>query len=373
MNSRWCEPLPLQDLIPNFPWDDYKESEGLTPLHEIVCRISGRDLDNAVQIHSTDINKLDREGRSPLQLAVRNGNISAVRTLLKRGADPDIPDGMPLREAFDCGNDEMLVLVELLLRSGATVHDSGRDYIAKEWVECNEFSFWNANPGVFAVDKLLAEHNVNLNHQNDQRQGRTLLIALCIGSFCDGTNSPKDRIEQLICLGVDLELRDYRGWNALHYAMWRNAFEIMRVLVHAGARLDVKTNRGDTIAHFAVIYSSRWRRDDFVEALSEMDLSKLDLDTKNEDGHTAYDLLRKRNGLRWENYCDQLPYLGYYNSLHIIQRFPEEEYRIILALEAFLHRIQDAHGVPKDQQYPPLGEYLSDDNDEDPVPGAWPV
>lgn len=365
LTAKMREALPLPELIPNFPWDEYKEVQQFTLLHEIVCRISPRDLDSAVQTHSADINKLDHDGHSPLDLAIRHSNIAAIRTLLRRGADPNASNGTPICEALSSSNKKTLEIVELLLRSGATVHGSAE--IVTAWIESPpkvyEWQFENASE-LLILDRVLIEHGIDINHQ---AQGQTLLMCLCTRVW---TETSIDRIEQLIGLGADLELRDFTGRTALHLAFESDNFGAIKLLFHAGARLDVKTNDGDTVAHLAVICSKSCNR---VKALSEIDLGRLDLDTKNEDGHTAYDLLRKRNGLKWEKYCEKLDLSGPYDICFYRDHFPEKEYRTILALEALLHHIQDLQGVPKDQQYPPLGEYLSDDKDEDPVPGAWPV
>lgn len=355
--------FPLQDLLPDYPWDEYKERKGFTLLHEIVCRISGRDLDNAVQTHSADINRLDRNGRSPLVMAIRHENIAAIRTLLEGGADPHICNGRPVCEAFGTASSKQIEIVELLLHSGIPIHRSARDNIAANWIR---FVSWRDCPEFFVIDRLLIEHGIDVNHQD---HGQTLLISLCMWRFYE---APIERIEQLIGLGADLELRTFSGHTALHLAIENNYPKVMKVLFHAGARLDVKTNKGNTIAHLAVIFSTS---SDLAKALSVIDLGRLDLDLKNQDGHTAFDLLRKRNGLKWENYCRiyKLWQTRKYWTLNRKRMNTKNEYQVILALEDLLHHIQDSQGIPTDQQYPPLGEYLCDDKDEEPVPGAWPV
>ena len=345
----------LPDLIPSFPLDEYIENKGFTLLHEIVCHLNCGDLDSALQTHSADVNKLNVEGESPLEMAVSHENIAAVRTLLKRGADPNICDGAPMCAAM---RQPRLEVIDLLLRSGAVVHGPPAD----KWV-----SLLCDSPEDLPIDRLLIEHGLNVNHQ---AHSLSLLRKLCLGS------AQIDRIEQLIGLGADLELRDPEGYTALHCAAYGNRLKAMKILLYSGARIDVRTNQGDTIAHLAVIGSQKiW----IAKAISKLDLGRLDLNLKNEDGHTVYDLLRKRNGLRWEVYHAQWSehmlnwsndkYLRY----HRFSRAWRDEYGTILALEALLHHIQDLQGIPKEQQYPPLGKYLSDDKDEDPVPGAWPV
>ena len=117
-------------------------------------------------------------------------------------------------------------------------------------------------------------------------------------------NTSIDRIDQLISYGANLEQRNRRGATALHLAVANQHFLAVKVLIQFGVRLDIKSNCGDTIAHLAVVLS---RSSDFVRALSEVDLVGLDLDQRNEDGHTASDLLRTS---QWsameEEYCQEL-------------------------------------------------------------------
>ena len=293
-------------------------------------------------------------------MAVRLKNIAATRTLLKRGADPNINDGAPLHLALQRPS---LVIVDLLLRSDATVQGPTGDQAAQTWIFNAEYNRNDAER--LAIDRLLIEYGIDVNRQV---LGQTKLMALCRESC--GPNDV-DRIQQLIGLGADLELRDTDGYTALHRAVSADYPVTIETLLRSGARIDVKTNEGNTIAHLAVI-SSRWI--ETAEVMSGMDLGRLDLEHKNQDGHTVFDLLRKRNGLGWEAYFSEWRRSNdsywWYSDL---SRAEEDEYEVILSLEALLHHSQDLQGIPKDQQYPPLGEYLSDDKDEDPVPGAWPV
>ena len=323
----------LRDLIPQFPWDEYVEAKKFTLLHEIVCGISGLDLDIAVQAHSADINRLDSKGRSPLTYAIALQNLTAVRTLL---------------------------------RQGANTNGSDRKDLMMEWINtaylCNA-----ALSELLPVDKLLIERGIDMD---TQICGPTMLMELCAYGFEETSVA---RIELLVSYGANLELRDFDGFTALHLAMAYKKYKNMKVLLDSGAQLDAKTKNGDTIFHLAVILSMS---DDFVKELPEMDVARLDLDQRNKEGYTAYDLLRKRNGLRWEIYRERwFETSGKYGIKFRFgqARHQEDDYLIILALEALLHQIQDSQGVPKDQQYPPLGPYLSDDKDEEPVPGAWPL
>ena len=327
--------------------------------------MSGRDLDTAIKSHSADVNTLDRGGKSPLEYAIIFGDINNTRTLLTQGANPNLSDGKLICQALRVSKHRLEIL-ELLFRFGASIDGFAGDNVADHLIHTSG-GRWDAN--TLAVDKLLIEHGLDVNHQLDHLSGGlTLIMFICL--YKSDEKSSIGRIEQLLSFGASTEIRDRWGYTALEFAIYRNFIGALKVLLHAGARLDVKTGKGDTIIHLAVISG---RSNEFVKAISEIDLTALDLNLRNEDGHTAYDLLRKRNGLKWENYCEQWLESTEYWYLHQECDSLEIEYQVILALETLLHQIQTSQGIPQDQQYPPLGDFLCDDKDEEPVPGAWPV
>ena len=333
----------------------------MTLLHEIVFNISGRDLDSAIKYHSADIDRLDWNGRSPLAYAVLHDDIHAARTLLGKGADPNLSNQNYIRRALEGDRPGLLEMLETLFHFGATIHGYARDNAMNSWIS---WSYRSQTSTSLVIDKILIEHGCDVNHQFD---GRTLIRQLCLYNMAETLS--KDRIEQLISYGANIELRNFQGYTALHLTILGQSISTLKILLHAGARLDLKTDKGDMVVHLAVLYSTS---SEYVKAISEIDLTRLDLYSKNEDGHTAYDLLRKRNGLKWENYFEErrqrLPGYWFWRN-----ESPKAEYEVILALETLLHQIQTSQGIPQDQQYPPLGDYLTDNKDEEPVPGAWPL
>lgn len=115
--------------------------------------------------------------------------------------------------------------------------------------------------------------------------------------------------------------------------------------------------------------------------MRDADLTTLDLDASNEDGHRAYDLLRIRNGTNWELYCQdkgiRMSWLELYDegdwSLGYRDEERKDEPRAICALEQLLHYVQKCQNVPEAERYPPLGRFLSRDGEGNAVPGAWPA
>lgn len=69
-----------------------------------------------------DLNSRDRDGLTPLYIAVKGDYIVAVRALLSHGADPDIPDALGVPPLFVAQSPRV---IKALLTAGADLHARG--------------------------------------------------------------------------------------------------------------------------------------------------------------------------------------------------------------------------------------------------------
>lgn len=95
--------------------------EGQTYLH--VCARHGWEASARSFIeHGAQVNVLDeKDGQSPLAVAVKNGQIGMVRLLLKQGADPELADWpwtRPLSIAEETGNAAIAEVIRRHVRDG---------------------------------------------------------------------------------------------------------------------------------------------------------------------------------------------------------------------------------------------------------------
>lgn len=338
-------------------FDDYSEGQKLTRIHQIVCGLNNVPLDVELQV-STDIDTLDSGSRSALWYAVTHRRHDYVCKLLEAGADPNNGDP-PFLAAVTYFSD--YAITKALLNYGAIFTSFNNKSTLHWWTDIY-------GSDALAIDELLVKHGLNPNHRWDG--GKTILMCLI---WRDLDHVYLRRLKQLIELGSDIEITDERGWTAIMYAVCNSSPSAFGVLARAGARVDLKSARGSTILHLAVgnEYSSRAKDvPRLCESFRDADLTKLDLDAKDEDGHRAFDLLRIRNGPNWEDYCK-------HNEISCYRPFDEGEFEkeleAISALEKLLHYVQEVQGVPEADRYPPLGAYCSRVIEEETVPGAWPV
>lgn len=362
----WPESLRVDILMfPMIEWECYIEGQGFRILHQIVCGLSRRSLDVELQ-SSNSINELDKDDRSALWYSVAHRKRDYVHLLLGRGADPNVGDPSILVAS---GNFLDYEITKALLDAGATLSFSNdREFwkLWQRWPGCWEKLEDEDNN--IAIDNLLVRHGIDINHHAEWCgvEDVTILMRISENSFQD--YSPL-RIQQLIDFGADLEMVDENGESAIMYALHYMSPGSFEVLARAGARLDVRDVAGNTILHLVI--TRTYTIDPFYELYQVMrnaDLTKLDLHARNADGHTAFDLLKMRNGLKWDGYCESKGIPEWRRP-----RNGSDDMDFIRATEELLHDIQDLQDVPEEDRYPPLGEYLSGDDEEEVVPGAWPV
>ncbi|KAI5848411.1 ankyrin repeat-containing domain protein [Tricharina praecox] len=204
------------------------DSEGRTPLalaiyegHEHICEL----LAGA----GADIEKVDSEGRTPLALAAYDGNEAICRLLLEAGASIDTLGGIGI--IHKAVHEKRIELVRQLLKAGVDseeVDSEGRTPLVyahhtRQWGICNLLVEAGASidmlRGIGIMRKAVEERNIRL-------------------------------VRQLLKVGVDIEEIDSEGRTPLALAVYKGYDDICKLLVEAGASIDM--SRGIGIMHKAV-------------------------------------------------------------------------------------------------------------------------
>lgn len=63
------------------------------------------------------------------------------------------------------------------------------------------------------------------------------------------------KLNQIISVGCDLDIKDQNGFSALHYASQNQLIEIVKTLLDNGAMVDIKDSDGNTPLCKAIYYS----------------------------------------------------------------------------------------------------------------------
>jgi ankyrin repeat protein len=173
----------------------------------------GRGLVDALSTdtRNAEINRLDRDGYTPLAYAARNGCLAIATILLEKGAAVDATDDhtrwTPLLQAADQRHADM---VRYLLTRGASV-------------------------------------NVRAGY------GQTPLTAAILGAvFTRGPEGDRDdTVHALLDGGADVDLPGESGWTPLMTAVFQGDANLVQLLIRKGADLAIRDAKGKTALDYA--------------------------------------------------------------------------------------------------------------------------
>ena len=214
-----------------------------------------------------NVNQTTRYGWSPLLAATQNRNYRMGVFLIERGADVNLANKggwTPLYLATDNRNLEGgdypvraadmddLEFIRLLLDKGAnpnarlTESTETRTVFTNQWLDENgATAFLRASQsGDLALMRLLLEHGAD-PHINTELGVTPLAAAAGIG-WVEGVTSEHstaetvEAVKLLLELGIDPNYQADTGRTALHGAGHKGSTEVVRLLVAAGGRMDVR-------------------------------------------------------------------------------------------------------------------------------------
>ncbi len=241
-----------------------------------------------------DVNQVTRYGWSPLLAATQNRNYQLGKFLIERGADVNLANKggwTPLYLATDNRNLEGgdyptrtpdmddLEFIKLLLDAGADANaqliesTETRTVFTNQWLdEEGATAFLRASQsGDVELMRLLLERGADPKIYT--KLGVTPLAAAAGIGWVEGVTSERspeqtvEAVKMLLELGVDPDFQADTGRTALHGAAHKGATEVVKVLVAAGARMDIRDfgntdNRGS-----AELAAHTWLAIDYADGL----------------------------------------------------------------------------------------------------------
>jgi ankyrin repeat protein len=245
-----------------------REPDGgeLTPL-VYTARTGSIDAARVLLEAGADVNQVTRYGWSPLLAATQNRNYRMGKFLIEHGADVNIANKggwTPLYLATDNRNLEGgdyptrtpdmddLEYIELLLEAGADPNarliesTETRTVFTNQWLdEEGATAFLRASQsGDLELMRLLLEHGADPHIFTEL--GVTPLAAAAGIGWVEGITSEwsaeqtVEAVKLLLELGIDPNFQSDTGRVALHGAAHKGSTEVVRVLVAAGARMDIR-------------------------------------------------------------------------------------------------------------------------------------
>ncbi|CAM9759150.1 unnamed protein product [Chrysoparadoxa australica] len=198
----------LSSFLSSLRTCNHVNSQGRSPLHEAIHQQAEREHPERVKDllrRGADMDCKDREGETPMMLAVREGKEECVRALLSAGEYR--------------GQRELKAVLE-----AANIWDETCLHLA-------------ASEGRLEMLNMLLEKGAPVNPQNDS--GETPLMTAVV-------NGHESCARALMLAGADLEMVDVNGGTALHMCSVRGHLPCVRMLLKASANPNVKTkSKGD--------------------------------------------------------------------------------------------------------------------------------
>ena len=204
---------------------------------------------------------------------MQEGNLDIVKFLFDRGANIESQNAYnekPLHLAIKAGR---LKIVKLLLDRGANINATDME---------------GQTPLDLAIQKGY-EDIVEVLKEKQLDLDKELLTSAEKGDL--------EKVRESIRRGANVNIQDRQGWTSLFWAIQKNNFNIIELLLDKSADIKVKDNEGWTPLHWAVSLGSL----DIVEHLVERGA---DVNASTADGRTPLDIARDKGYNNIVNYLE---------------------------------------------------------------------
>ena len=247
---------------------DAKEINGNTPLH-YAARNGKADVAELLLSKGADINAQNKDGFTSLHWTARNNHKTVLELLLAAGAKPDIRE-----------NRGMTVLVMSIwwmkdLGAARLLIDKGADMSARvegSWVTPIAVA---AQYGLRDIVDLLIDKGAVVDEKN------RVLVRMAVANGLE-------RLFKIVSeKGADLNVATNTGGSMLHFAGEGGSPEIIKILLDKGFKLDEADRYGWTPLHYAAYNARR----DAVAFLLDRGA---DIDKKNLSGKSPFNIAVER-------------------------------------------------------------------------------
>jgi ankyrin repeat protein len=239
------------------------------------------DATRALLESGANVNQASAEEKTtPLVMAIMNGHLDVAKVLLDHGADPNLANVWGLTPLFAVVDVQWApyawfpqplvtheqvtyldLMKDLLVKSANPNARLGkqlwvRSFGNRSWVDpVGSTAFWRAaqSNDVTGMKLLVAS---GADPKIATNAGDTaLMVAAGLGWAPNNTTTIPDAwlptVEYCLSLGLDVNAVDEKGYTALHGVAFRGDNDLIKYLVSKGAKVDLKTKEGDTIADMA--------------------------------------------------------------------------------------------------------------------------
>lgn len=276
---QWLAPLILMLLIFVI---------GCTAMHlnDAIMKNDPELVKHVVESNRNTINSIDENGRTPLHIAVQNGNLKIVEILIKNGAyvNAKTPEGdsvlhYAIENFYTRWDDVYFDILKHLVTENAEInaHAQDGDTALHKAIKYSYSREWNQNS--LDLVKFLVLKGADINSANNfSKQTPLHLVA---------RSNVLEMTKYLIANNAEINVRDARGNTPLHEAALNGNLEIVRYLTLRGANINLKNKSNDTPLHYAGLNGH-------VDIIKFLITKNARLNDKNNSGDTPLHMAAKR-------------------------------------------------------------------------------
>ena len=262
-----------------FEDEEFLDSRIFQPLHKIVLGLSGVNLEQHLQLSTSTIDAVDADGRTALSWAASRGDLDAVKTLLRYGADPNIPSyfgQQSLHWAAQNKRQSPYRILKVLIERGAEVN-------AVDYWNRTALTYASGNTDLASI-QLLVESGTALNVR-DRRLRTALGYAARLGNF--------EHAKIVLESGADPDIPDEFNVIPLLEAVKNNFHNILELLIPVSNPLKVRPY-GSSLFHWIAMYADNTTMEILQQQPSRDLFDCSDIDWTNAEGLVPQEVLDQR-------------------------------------------------------------------------------
>jgi ankyrin repeat protein len=231
--SSGCTKDVARELLPRSKNSVYSFDpvQGYTVLHFAASNLSDQTMLRELLQSDLNIEALNKVGETPLYTSILQGNLAAVKLLIRAGASTTTAVGTPtiypLHLAVQGGR---VAIVQTLIESGADVNALSQDTKSTAL-------HYASNKGSWGMVSLLLKHGALIDERDIS--GATPYVRAARANHWS-------LVRKFNTTSADLNSTDFTGWEALHYAIRTGSMQIVRFLHKHSSALnrDIKDSKG---------------------------------------------------------------------------------------------------------------------------------
>ncbi|KAI8903641.1 ankyrin repeat-containing domain protein [Gorgonomyces haynaldii] len=210
-----------------------KAKDGLTALH-IAASMGLYDLCNLFIRYNADLDAQNKQRCTPLYLAAQNRHFNVTELLVDEGANLYLESTNGWHPIYAATHEGDLEIVKLLVENGVPVQSHPKDH---------SLMFMALTHGRLEISKFFVECGVDVNIKDD-RGYRPLQLAANDGNL--------EAVKFFVDEGAEIDARNYQGATALHNAACGGFADVCAYLLDKGANIAARRKDGITPIQLAV-------------------------------------------------------------------------------------------------------------------------